>query len=104
MLDQLEVQLQFEQLLADLSANFVNVPADQIDGCMADALQRLGDFLGVDRVILSDFTDGGTTVVKELGTIGSGGNSRGFRLVLFEIPFVLSQVREGKGLSHGIGR
>ena len=70
MLDQLEVQLQFEQLLADLSANFVNVPADQIDGCMADALQQLGDFLGVDRVILSDFTDGGTTVVKSWARSG----------------------------------
>jgi len=42
-------RLRFETLLADLSANFVNLPANQVDSQIVSALQRLVMFLGLDR-------------------------------------------------------
>jgi signal transduction histidine kinase len=42
-------RLRFETLLAELSATFVNLPASQVDSQIESALQRLVEFLGVDR-------------------------------------------------------
>ena len=47
--EQLEERLRFERLLADLSASFVNVAADPVDAQIEQALERLVDFLGVER-------------------------------------------------------
>ena len=46
--EELRERLQFETLLADLSARFVNLPIDQIDHEMGDALRRLGELIKVD--------------------------------------------------------
>jgi PAS domain S-box-containing protein len=45
----LQERLRFETLLAELSATFVNLPADQVDPQIESALQRLVVFLGIDR-------------------------------------------------------
>src|SRR5262245_32048156 len=42
-------RLRFETLLAELSATFVNLPADQVDSQIESALQRLVVFLGIER-------------------------------------------------------
>ena len=42
-------RLRFEPLLAELSAGFVNLPADQVDSQIGSALRRLVEFLDVDR-------------------------------------------------------
>jgi formate hydrogenlyase transcriptional activator len=42
-------RLRFETLLAELSATFVNLPADQVDSQIESALQRLVVLLGIDR-------------------------------------------------------
>src|SRR5262245_20995037 len=39
--------LSFEQLFADLSAGFVNLPAARIDGAITEALRRIVGLLGV---------------------------------------------------------
>ena len=44
----LEERLQFEMLLADISARFVNLPSGQIDGAIADAQRRVCECLGLD--------------------------------------------------------
>ena len=44
-----ESQLEFERLVAELSAKFINVPADQVDDAMRDALRRIGEALDLDR-------------------------------------------------------
>ena len=41
--------LRFENLLAELSAIFVNLPANQVDSQIESALQHLVTFLGIDR-------------------------------------------------------
>ncbi len=45
-------QLRFEALLADLSARFINVPADQVDAIIADAQRRVCGRLGLDASAL----------------------------------------------------
>ena len=45
-------QLKYERLLADISASFVNLPADQIDGNIENAQRRICECLGVDHASL----------------------------------------------------
>jgi len=53
----LEERLRFEQFIAELSATFVNLPADQIDREIENSLRRIVAFLGIDRCTLSKFSD-----------------------------------------------
>jgi formate hydrogenlyase transcriptional activator len=46
----LAARLQFETLMAELSAKFINLPTHQVDLEIEQSLQRLADFLGIDRV------------------------------------------------------
>ena len=49
---ELEERLRFEALLVDLSAHFVHVSADQVDGMIEDAQRRIVQALGLDRSTL----------------------------------------------------
>ena len=49
---------EFERLLADLSARFVNLPAAEVDGAITDALRRIALLLDVDRCNLLRFPRG----------------------------------------------
>jgi formate hydrogenlyase transcriptional activator len=49
---ELEERLRFEALLADLSAHFVHVPADQVDRMIEEAQRRIVQALGLDRSTL----------------------------------------------------
>jgi formate hydrogenlyase transcriptional activator len=53
----LEERLRFEALLADLSARFVHVAADQVDGMIEEAQRRIGQALGLDRSTLLQRAD-----------------------------------------------
>ena len=44
-----EDQLEFERLVAELSAKFINLPADQVIDTIRDALRRIGEGLDLDR-------------------------------------------------------
>jgi formate hydrogenlyase transcriptional activator len=54
-----EARVQFEELIADLSAQFVNLDATLVDRAVEDALKRLGEQLDVDRGILAQLADAG---------------------------------------------
>jgi len=45
----LEERLRFETLLAEISARFVNLPADRIDGEIKDVQRLICEFLNLDR-------------------------------------------------------
>jgi PAS domain S-box-containing protein len=47
--ERLRNELRFETLLADLSASFVGLPADRIDGKIENAQRRICDCLGLDH-------------------------------------------------------
>jgi two-component system, NarL family, sensor kinase len=48
----LKERLMFETLLAELSAHFVNLPADRMDAEIEDAQRRICEFLDIDRSTL----------------------------------------------------
>jgi two-component system, NarL family, sensor kinase len=50
--ERLKERLQFETLLAELSARFVNLPADRIDSEIEDAQRRICEHLDLDRSTL----------------------------------------------------
>ena len=52
------LQFHFERLLADLSARFVNLEADEILPAIEQALERIVRFFGVDRSRLAEFGAG----------------------------------------------
>jgi PAS domain S-box-containing protein len=49
---ELEQRVRFETLLAEISAHFVNLPADRIDGEIEDAQRRICELLDLDRSTL----------------------------------------------------
>ena len=55
----LEELLAFERLLSDLSARFANVADEQVIAEIESALKQLLEFLGFDRGVFAEFTDGG---------------------------------------------
>ena len=59
----LEDRLRFETLIADLSAHFVNLDSDLIDGAIQDAQRRLVEALDLDRSSLFQFSDDDATFV-----------------------------------------
>jgi formate hydrogenlyase transcriptional activator len=52
-----EARLRFETLLVDLSSRFVNLPSDEVDGEIGEALQRLCEHLGVDFAAVWQWAD-----------------------------------------------
>jgi formate hydrogenlyase transcriptional activator len=50
--ESLENRLRFERLLSEISARFINLPADEIDSGIEDALGRICELLGIDRSTL----------------------------------------------------
>ena len=48
----------FERLVAELSATFINVPSEQVDGIIEDAQRRIVEALDLDRAALWVAKDG----------------------------------------------
>ena len=64
----LEEQLKFETLLSEISARFINLPADRIDGDIEDAQRRICELLDLDRSTLWQVCEGepGTALLTHL--------------------------------------
>jgi formate hydrogenlyase transcriptional activator len=56
--ESLKKRLEFETFLANVSARFVNLPADRIDGEIEDAQRRICEFLNLDRSALWQIREG----------------------------------------------
>ena len=59
----LEERLRFETFLADLSARFVSLPADQVDREIEDAQRRIVDTLALDRSTLFQYSEENKEVI-----------------------------------------
>src|SRR2546426_5472573 len=59
----IEELLAFERMLADLSARFANIPAEQVEVEIRLAQTILLKFLGFDRCTFAEFQDDGSLVV-----------------------------------------
>ena len=56
---ELEERIRFEKLLCTLSATFVNLPSDAIDGGNEHGLELIVRFLGADRGVVWQFSEDG---------------------------------------------
>jgi PAS domain S-box-containing protein len=54
---QLDELLEFDGLVARLSATFINVPADAVDKVIEDGLKLTAGFLGVDRAVVYEISE-----------------------------------------------
>jgi len=50
-------QLHFEKLISELSAEFINLPFDQVDKKINDSLKLMVESLGIDRSLLHEFSE-----------------------------------------------
>jgi len=59
----LQERLRFEELLADLSSKFVNLPPAEVDHEIEDALRRVCQNVGIDFAVLWQWSTEGQTVI-----------------------------------------
>jgi FixJ family two-component response regulator/signal transduction histidine kinase len=89
-------RLEFERLLADLSAEFVNLPADRVDMAITDALRRIAATLGADRAQLIRMTgESGEGWITHSGALDGVPAARTIP-VHDAYPWVLARVRAGQ--------
>ncbi len=55
----LQERLQLQELISDIFALLINLPASEVDGQIERGLQRIVEFLGVDRSGFADFSKDG---------------------------------------------
>ena len=86
---------QFERMLAELSAGFINLPATDVDRAIDDALRRIAKLVGVDRVQQIQFSrDGKAAHVTNSGAV-EGVQSVPRKPISDLYPWVLEQLYQG---------
>ncbi len=86
--------LAFEQLLAELSASFVNLPPSSIDAAITDALQRIVERLGVERCNLVRFAADDEPYVTHSWSV-EGVPAVVLRPISSDFPWLLRRIRAG---------
>jgi len=88
--------LRFEAMLSRLSATFINLPADQVDGQIERGLRWIVEFLGIERSSLAQFSeDGGDLVVTHSYTVPGFDPLPRINLAA-AWPWYTAQIRQGK--------
>lgn len=87
--------VEFERMLAELSAGFINLQAAEVDGAINDALRRITELISADRGRLISFSEdsdsASTTHSAALGNVPAIPP----RSLSKRFPWVLSRLREG---------
>ena len=86
----------FQQLLFNLSAKFINLPADNIDGEIEDGLKLLGEFLSIDRLTLAIFDESRSMLVTSHYYTAPGITRPSANIVNTVIPWFFQQISNGK--------
>jgi formate hydrogenlyase transcriptional activator len=92
-------RLRFEALLAELSASFVNLPADKVDREVEKWMQRLTEFLGVDRSSLVEYSPDGILVGVTHSHTAPGIQPTSELVLNARFPWYAEQLMGGKPLS-----
>ena len=86
--------LAFEQLLAELFAGFVNLPASSVDEAITDALRRIAQALGVERCNLVRFVADNEPYVTHSWSV-EGVPAVVLRPISSDFPWLLRRIRAG---------
>jgi formate hydrogenlyase transcriptional activator len=85
----------FERMLADLSARFANIPAEQVEAEIHSAQVILREFLGFDRSTFAEFQEDGSLVVLS-STAAEGFEPAPLGPVPSQLPWFLAKLRAGE--------
>ena len=94
--EQPEERLRFERLLTDLSATFVNVAADLVDAQIEQALERLVDFLGVERGSFGQISEDNKGILATHSFVVPGYPPLPPLILDEDLPWYAEQVRRGE--------
>jgi formate hydrogenlyase transcriptional activator len=95
----IEERLRFENLLADLSATFVNVPPEGLDEMINGSLKLLVEFLGNDRSTLIQFTEDNRHVLATHSYTVAGFDPFPVGPLPYDrLPWFLGRLRGGKSV------
>jgi signal transduction histidine kinase len=94
--EQLEERLQFERLLTDLSATFVNVAADLVDAQIEQALEQLVDFLRVERGGFGQISEDNKGILATHSFVVPGYPPLPSFILEEDLPWYAEQVRRGE--------
>ncbi|HKC44106.1 MAG TPA: GAF domain-containing protein, partial [Burkholderiales bacterium] len=86
--------LEFEQLLAELSASFVNLPAARVDEAITEALRRIAGALGAERCNLVRFSTGDRADVTHTWS-AEGVPPVVLRPIASDFPWLVRRIRAG---------
>lgn len=101
LLQELEERLRFETLLAEISARFINLPADQIDGGIEDAQRRVCEYLGLELCSLWQWSAETPRFLKltHLHAPPEGPEHPGQIIAGEVFPWVLQRISQGECLA-----
>lgn len=91
-------RLEFEALLADLSAAFISVPAEEIDVQIEDSLRRIVEFLDVDRSSLGECLENGRQLLVTHSYVKAGIPALPRSILNDQLPWYVARILEGKVL------
>src|SRR4051794_22724702 len=89
-------RLRFERLLTDLSATFVNVAPDLVDAQIEQALERLVDFLGVERGSFGQISGDDQAILATHSFVAPGYPPFPPTILDEDLPWYAGQVRRGE--------
>jgi transcriptional regulator with GAF, ATPase, and Fis domain len=87
----------FDRFLAELSARFVSLPAEGVERELHSALEQIGAFLDVDRLVMSEFAEDGESATVRHSWAGPGAEPIRTGVVMGPtLPRVFATVRRGE--------
>ena len=92
----MEERLRFEGLISDLSAGFVNISSQEVEGEINNWLQRITEFFDADRCTLGLFSEDGTQLQRKFDYHLEGVEPAPVSLSKDQLPWYLSQLEQGK--------
>ncbi len=87
----------FEQVLAEVAAGFVNIPAGEVDAAITSALVRIADSIQAERITLVREREGGVPYVSHSAAVaGIAPVAVGLEP---QYPWALNEIRQGRSMS-----
>ncbi len=90
-----EDRLRFESLISELSARFVNISPEEVEGEINHWLERITEFFGADRCTLGLFSEDGTQLTRAFEFHLDGVEPAPVSLSNDQLPWYLAQLTQG---------
>ncbi|MEZ0390007.1 MAG: sensor histidine kinase [Verrucomicrobium sp.] len=92
----LRKRLEFEKLISELSILFINMPAEQVDEAVVDALERVRSAMGLDQCFLFELQAGMESFLVTHGTHSESGEEPTLGTVVPPLPWIYGELKAGQ--------